>query len=272
MSDLVVDVGDGVALLTLNRPDKRNAYSTAMGRLLNEAYRDLDADDAVRAIVLTGAGDAFCAGADFGTDPFAAPEDAQAFSASPTDPAAFELRTPVIAAVNGHAIGIGFTLALHADIRVMASNAKYAVIQARRGVLGDCMSHWTLPRIAGAAVAADLLLTGRTFGGAEAARLGIATETVPNAEVLDRALTIAADIATHVAPMSAALSKRILWDCLEHGYSARQVAELETEAHHRVMGKPDAREGVRAFLERREPRWSASVAEEWQPLPKPDGD
>ena len=91
----------------------------------------------------------------------------------------------MIAAVNGHAIGIGLTIALQADIRVMAEDAKYAVVQARRGVLGDCMSHWTLPHLAGAAVAAELLLTGRTFDGVEAVAMGIATHTVPAAEVLD---------------------------------------------------------------------------------------
>lgn len=157
--------------------------------------------------------DLTCAGADMSADesPFVSPSDTPggdtAFTASPTDPAAFELRTPVIAAVNGHAIGIGLTIALQADIRIMATDAKYAVAQVRRGVIPDCMAHWTLPRIAGMAVAADLLLTGRTFGGPEAARLGIATRCLPADEVLDDALSIARDIAVHVAPMSAALSK-----------------------------------------------------------------
>lgn len=267
-ADLTVAIADGVALLTLNRPERRNAYTAQMGALLNQAYRDCDDDDAVRAIVLTGAGAAFCAGADFATptSPFDAPSD-DAFTASPTDPAAFELRTPVIAAVNGHAIGIGLTIALQADLRIMASGAKYAVAQVRRGVIPDCMSHWTLPHLVGGAVAADLLLTGRTFDGAEAARLGIATRALPGSEVLAHAMTVARDIAVNVAPMSAALSKRLLWDTMIRGYLPRQVADLETQLHHRVLGGPDAREGVQAFLQRREPRWSASVAGEWQPLP-----
>jgi enoyl-CoA hydratase/carnithine racemase len=269
MTDLTVTVGEGVALLTLNRPERRNAYTGPMGELLNAAYRRCDDDDAVRAIVLTGAGDAFCAGADFAApaSPFA--PTAASFTASPTDPAAFELRTPVIAAVNGHAIGIGLTIALHADIRIMALDAKYAVAQARRGVLGDCMSHWTLPHLVGASVAADLLLTGRTFDGAEAAAMGIATRATPATQVLDQAMAMARDIATNVAPMSAALSKRLLWDTVNNGYSSRQVAELETALHHRVMGSADAREGVAAFLERRPPRWTASVSGEWQPVPRP---
>lgn len=266
MTDLVVSVTDGVAVVTLNRPDRRNAYTARMGALLNEAYRRCDDDDAVRAIVLTGAGDAFCAGADFSDgEPFDAPGDT--FTASPTDPAAFELRTPVIAAVNGHAIGIGLTIALQTDIRIVATDAKYAVAQVRRGVLPDCMAHWTLPRLVGGAVAADLLLTGRTFDGREAVAMGVATRAVPAGEVLDAAMAVARDIAVNVAPMSAALSKRLLWDTMTEGYSARQVAMLETELHKRVMGGADAREGVAAFLERRAPRWSASVSAEWEPLP-----
>jgi Enoyl-CoA hydratase/isomerase len=146
---------------------------------------------------------------------------------------------------------------------VLADEAKYAVVQARRGVLGDCMSHWTLPHLAGAAVAAELLLTGRSLTGAEAVTMGIATRTMPAAEVLLYARNLARDIAIHVAPMSAALSKRLLWDTVANGYSPRRVAELETEAHLRVMGGADAREGVAAFLERRAPHWTASVSRDW---------
>ncbi|PRC49047.1 crotonase, partial [Mycobacterium sp. ITM-2017-0098] len=121
--------------------------------------------------------------------------------------------------------------------------------------------------LVGISVAADLLLTGRTFDGMEAATMGIATRTVPCAEVLDEAMRVARDIAANVAPTSAAMSKRLLWDTVNNGYSARQVAELETALHHRVMGTPDAREGVAAFLERRTPRWTSSVSRQWQPLP-----
>jgi enoyl-CoA hydratase/carnithine racemase len=269
--DLTVEVSGGVAVLTLNRPDRRNGYTGEMGALLSQAYRSCDDDDDVRAIVLTGAGAAFCAGADLSTDagPFDSPGDAARFTASPIDPAAFELRTPVIAAVNGHAIGIGLTLALQADIRIVAEDAKYGVVQVRRGVIPDCMSHWTLTRIAGAAVAAEILLTGGTFDGVEAVARGIASRAVPAAEVLDQAMEIARDIAVNVAPMSAALSKRLLWDSLTNEYSARQVAWMETQLHHRVMGGDDAREGVNAFLARRAPQWSGSVSRDWAELPEP---
>ncbi len=270
--DVTVEIDAGVAVLTLNRPERLNAYTAEMGALLSRAYAECDRDDDVRAIVVTGAGRAFCAGADFssGASPFDSPADGAAFSASPIDPAAFELRKPVIAAVNGHAIGIGLTIALQADIRIVAEDAKYGVVQVRRGVLPDCMSHWTLAQLTTLGVAADILLTGRTFGGAEAVALGIANRALPADQVLGHAVELARDIAVNVAPMSAALCKRLLWDTAINNYSPRQVAALETQLHQRVMGTPDAGEGVAAFLERRPPRFTARVSRDWTALPEPD--
>ncbi|BBZ46056.1 enoyl-CoA hydratase-related protein [Mycobacterium parmense] len=270
-AEVTVDVDQGVAVITLNRPDRLNAYTAEMGALLSRAYRDCDEDDDVRVIVVTGAGRAFCAGADFSADtsPFEAPDEPSTFSASPITPAAFELRKPVIAAVNGHAIGIGLTIALQADIRIVADEAKYGVVQVRRGVLPDCMAHWTLAQLTTLGVAADILLTGRTFGGAEAVALGIASRATSAEQVLDHAVMMASDIAANVAPMSAALCKRLLWDSAIKSYTPRQVASLETQLHQRVMGGADAREGVAAFLERRPPRFTARVSDDWAALPEP---
>ncbi len=268
-TDVTVDVDAGVAVLTLNRPEHLNAYTAEMGALLSQAYRRCDEDDGVRAIVLTGAGRAFCAGADFsgGATPFDAPDNG--FSSSPIDPPAFALRKPVIAALNGHAIGIGLTIALQADLRIVTEDAKYGVVQVRRGVIPDCMAHWTLAHLTNLGVAAEVLLTGRTFSGAEALAWGVANRALSAADVLGHAMDIARDIATNVAPMSAALSKRLLWDTAINGYTPRQVASLETALHHRVMGTDDAREGVNAFLERRAPRFSAKLSADWKPLPEP---
>ncbi|PTR28652.1 enoyl-CoA hydratase/carnithine racemase [Rhodococcus sp. OK519] len=268
MSDVLVEIDGGVAVLTLHRPEARNAFTADMGRRLGDLYGDLDADDDVRAVVVTGTPPAFCAGADLssGGETFASPADG-AFTASPVNPAAFEIRKPVIAAVNGHAIGIGLTLAMQADIRIVADDAKYAIPQVRRGVVPDAMSHWTVARTAGMAVAAEVLLTGRTFDGREAVSLGIASRSLPADEVLPAALDLARDIAINVAPMSAALSKRLLWDTARYGFTPQQVADYETELHHRVMGGPDAAEGVRAFLERRDPEWTTRVSTNWKELP-----
>jgi enoyl-CoA hydratase/carnithine racemase len=263
--DITVSVDRGVALITLDRPQHRNAYSAAMGASLGAAYRACDADDDIRVVVVTGTPPAFCAGADLshGADVFDRPSS-EAFSAAAVDPPAWKVRKPVIAAVNGHAIGLGLTLALQCDIRFFAADAKYGVVQVRRGVLPDAYSHWTLPRIAGLASAAEILLTGRTFDGREALELGIATRCLPADEVLPHALSVARDIAVNVAPLSAALSKQLLWRAMDLG--PEEVGRLETEYHRAVMGRPDAVEGVMAFLERREPEWGSRVPRDW-----PDG-
>lgn len=261
--DLLVELhDDGVAVATLNRPDTRNAFSGAMGRALGDLYRRADTDDAIRVVVVTGTPPAFCAGADFtsGSDVFER-SDAPTFSSCPVSPTAWQIRKPVIAAVNGHAIGIGFTLTLHCDLRIMAVDAKYGVVQVRRGVMPDAFSHWTLPRIAGMGNAADILLTGRTFLGSEAKELGVANRVLPNDEVLPAALEVAHDMAVNTAPVSVAVAKRLMWGSF--GLGPAQVDHAETELHHHLMGEADAREGVNAFLERREPSWTLTVNDNW---------
>jgi enoyl-CoA hydratase/carnithine racemase len=255
MSDPVLfEFADGVVTLTLHQPDKRNAFSGEMARLLGEHLTRCDTDDAVRAVVLTGTPPAFCAGADLtaGGDTFAA-RDSSSFSAAGLPFPLWRLRKPVIAAVNGHAIGVGFTLTLQCDIRIFAASATYGIVQVRRGVMGDAYSHWTLPRIVGMSVAADLLLTGRTFGGREARELGLCSKVVDDAEVLPTAVELAQDIARNTAPQSVALSKRLLWDTW--GHSPHEIEKLETDFHHRLMAGPDAREGVLSYLEKRAPLW-----------------
>jgi enoyl-CoA hydratase/carnithine racemase len=254
---------DGVATITLNRPQVRNAFGAGMGPALDDAYRRADGDDGVRAVVLTGTPPAFCAGADMSTggNTFAL-DDETTFSAAAVAFPAWKVRKPVIAAVNGHAIGVGFTITLHADLRIMAADAKYGIVQARRGVMGDGYSHWTLPRLVGMERAASILLTGRFFDGHEAKELGVCSEVLPNDEVLPAALALARDIAVNTAPLSVAYSKRLLWQSFE--LDATHVEELETRYHLPLMSAPDAKEGVVAFLERRDPRWHGRVTRDWQ--------
>ena len=256
------DVDDaGVAVLTLDGAERLNAFSGETARQLGAAYRRCDADDAVRAVVLTGAGRAFCAGADMSAaaDSFGAAADG--FSASPVQPPAWRVRKLVIAAINGPAIGIGLTLALQCDIRLVARDAKLAVPQVRRGMVGDCAVHYTLRHAVGLAVAADVLLTGRTFTGLEAAERGIASRALPAAEVLPAALELARDVAVNANPASVAYSKRLLWADLDPD----AVAAEETTVHLKLMGGPDAAEGPAAWREHRPPRWRSKASEAGDP-------
>jgi enoyl-CoA hydratase/carnithine racemase len=274
MADARLEIADGVAVITLDRPEKLNAFTGAMGRIWGEAYAQCDADDAVRAVVVTGAGRAFCAGADMSPEIFAAPTDAEpdsdaappsgegggAFTSSPVRPPAFEVRKPVIAAINGHAIGIGLTLAMQADIRLVANEAKLSFANVRRGVMPDAHSHWTVPRAIGFARTAELFLTGRQVLGSEAVEWGLASQALPAEEVLPTALAMAQDIVVNVAPVSAAVVKRLLWRSPTP--DAEQTDRLETELHRVLMGASDAREGAVAWLERREPQWQGNVDED----------
>lgn len=258
---------DGVAIITLHRPEALNAFSGRMGLEWGEAYRRCDADDAIRAVVVTGAGRAFCAGADMsaGEDTFASQDDNQSFSAAAVSPPAWEVRKPIIAAMNGHAIGLGFTLALQCDIRLAAQGNKYGVVQVRRGMMPDGYAHWTLPRLVGMSRAAELLLTGRRVLGEELERMGIASRALPPDEVLPAAIEIAQDIARYASPLSVGITKKLLWESSE--LSAAQVGHRETQLHHHLMGGPDAIEGVTAYVEKREPKWQRSVGKDWPEWP-----
>ena len=251
-----------VAIITMNRPEARNAINGEMAATMEAALDQMESDPEVWVGILTAVGKAFCAGADFshGAEDFERTEDAE-FTSNPVNPPAWKIRKPVIAAINGHAIGIGLSLALHCDLRFIARDAKYGIVQVRRGILPDAMSHWTLPRLVGVAKAADILLTGRTFNGTEAVELGIATSALANDEVLPHALEVAHDIAVNTAPVSVALSKRLLWESF--AMTAEQMNQAESDLHVHLMGRADAREGVTSFLERREPKWSLSVNEDW---------
>lgn len=253
--DLTVD--HGVATVTLDGAEHLNAFSSSTAQALSDAYRECDRNDEIRVVVVTGAGRAFCAGADLseGARSFA-PQGAD-FSASPIDPPAWQVRKLVIAAVNGHAIGIGLTLALQCDLRVVDADAKLSIPQVRRGMLGDAQSHYTLRALAGAGIAADLLLTGREISGRDAGSLGLATHVVPADQVLPTALELAHDVAAHASPASVALSKQLLWADLDRA----SVAERETAAHHLLMAHPDAAEGPAAWREKRAPQWTLKVSD-----------
>lgn len=261
--DITFQTRDGVATVTLNRPDKLNSFTGCMGKELEHAYRRCDEDDEIRAIVLTGAGRAFCAGADMSdaASSFESQDGNEDFSAAAVAFPAFRIRKLVVAAVNGHAIGLGLTLALQADVRFFALEGKYGVVQVRRGVMPDAYAHWTLPRLVGIARAAELLLTGKTFPGSELERLGIASRVLPATEVLAAAQELALDVATNAAPLSVAVSKRLLWESLELGPD--EVERRETALHRILLAGPDAIEGPVAFMQKRTPVWKSRVSKDW---------
>ncbi|WP_433249443.1 enoyl-CoA hydratase/isomerase family protein [Actinomadura nitritigenes] len=263
---ILVD-GDGpIGTITLNRPDRLNSWDWLMSAEIGHAMGRFDEDDEIRAIILTGAGRAFCAGAGLlpagrTFDGSLTREEAEAKYPGAHRPAD-RIRTPVISAVNGHAVGAGMTMALRADIIVVAEQAKLGFVFNRRGVIPDADLLWSLPRLIGYSRAMDLLLTGRIFSGAEAVRVGIASRAVPAESVLATAKEIAADIATNVAPVSAAITKLVARRFLEE--TDRNAAlELERELFRWAGRHADAPEGVNAFREKRTPRWTLSKTKDF---------
>jgi enoyl-CoA hydratase/carnithine racemase len=250
-----------VALITLDRPEKMNAFTGQMAAEWSQAYRECDADDRVHVIVVTGAGRAFCSGADMsgGASVFDKQDD-MSFSSCPVLPA-WKVRKPVIAALNGHAIGVGFSLALQCDFRFVAQDAKYGLLQVRRGVLADGCMHWLLPRLTGLENALELLITGKTLNGDEMVAYRLARAAVANDEVLAKAMDFANSLAKNSSPYAAALAKRLVWQSLHQSHE--DAEKLETAVLHRSMGSDDAVEGGLAYVERREPVWKTGVTERW---------
>ncbi|WP_327000496.1 enoyl-CoA hydratase-related protein [Dactylosporangium sp. NBC_01737] len=260
------DVDDGIATVTLDRPDRLNAIDRTMLDELSTVLRWCDADDDVGAVVLTGAGRAFCAGSEMTEDGFggAEPEGPRAEWIAP-----YQVRKPVLAAVQGAAVGAGLTLAMQCDVRFVADDAVLALPFVRLGVTAEWMGHWNLVRHVGLGRAHELLLTGRRFTGAEAAGWGLAAAALPSDQVLPRAHALARDIVEHAAPVAVAATKRLLWEAVdadpfEHGRTERQVMEA-------LLDRPDAREGIEAFLRRRRPAWSGRASTDLPPWPSAHG-
>ncbi len=257
LDTVLYSVEGGVALVTLNRPEAMNAWTPQLSDDLMLACGAADADDDVRAVVITGAGRAFCAGADLSAGESGFVGGAGSARKGPRF-WPHQVRKPVIAAINGHAVGVGITYPMLCDIRIVAENAKIQYAMVRRGVIPELGSHVLLPRVIGFAKAAELMLTGRQFLGSEAAELGIATRAVPSERVLEEAMVIARDIVTNVAPVSAALAKKLMWAGLNS--SVDEMLALESSLLPGLAAMPDAGEGVRAFFEKRTPQWQGRVS------------
>lgn len=259
----------GAATITLNRPGKLNAWTARMEEEFNHAILHANADDAVRVLVLTGAGRGFCAGADMSLLSAAA-EAGSSVSGHrriDVDFASFapeELRKryvwllatakPIIAAINGPAVGLGFVIPLYCDIRIAAASARFSTIFARRGLIAEYGMAWMLPRIAGLSNTMDLLMTGRTFGAAEALRLGLVSQVIPDAEFAARTQELAIELASKVSPRSLRIMKRQVYDALRG--SLPQAVDTSFDEMLASIECDDFKEGVRHFLEDRPPAFT----------------
>lgn len=261
LETVLYQVDGGVALVTLNRPESLNAWTPRLSDDLQVAMGAADADDSVRAVVVTGAGKAFCAGADLSDGESGFLGGRSGDDGRPRR-MPHHVRKPVIAAINGHAVGVGITYPMLCDIRIASETAKIQYAMVRRGIIPELGSHVILPRIVGFSRAADLLLTGRMILGSEAATLGLVSRALPAEMVLPAAMEMARDIAVNVAPVSAAIAKKLMWNGLNSGVD--EMIMTEGRLIPVVAATPDASEGVRAFFEKREPKWTMSVNDEGQ--------
>jgi enoyl-CoA hydratase/carnithine racemase len=248
-NDILTDLDGGILTITMNRPEKLNAATLPMTMELVDAFDQADRDDAVRVIILTGAGRGFCAGADV--------SGGNVFSEiGARDPGGlltlkmFDCRKPIIAAVNGPAVGMGATMILAADIRVASEAARFGYVFARRGIVPESASTWFLPRVVGIAKALEWCFSGRVFGADEAKGAGLVREVVAAADLLPKARQIAREIADNTSAVSVALTRQLLWRMLgeDHPMAAHRLDSKGVDA----MGQsPDSEEGVMSFLEKR---------------------
>jgi enoyl-CoA hydratase/carnithine racemase len=252
-----VELDDRVLTITLNRPDRLNAWTAQMGQELMAAFDRADADDEVRAAVVTGAGRGFCAGADLagGGATFDWREREQV-GAVPRDNGGqftlrvFDCRKPVIAAINGPAVGVGATMTLPMDVRLAAEEARIGFVFARRGIVPEACSSWFLPRVVGISRAMEWVATGRVFSAQEALDAGMVRSVHPGGELLDAAYGLAREIADNAAPVSVALARQLMWRML--GAEHPMLAHRADSRGMFVRGQSaDAREGITAFLEKR---------------------
>jgi enoyl-CoA hydratase/carnithine racemase len=270
---LLYDVDDAVATITLNRPERLNAVNTTLIQDLLAAFDRADADDSVRAVIVTGAGRAFCAGADLGggSNTFGAREghrerpDEHRDGGGVVTLRIFEMKKPVIAAINGPAVGFGITLTLAMDVRLASTAARIGFVFARRGVVPEACSTWFLPRLVGVARAAEWAYTGRVFSAEEALAGGLVSRVLPPAELLLAARELAREIADNTSAVSVALIRQMLWRMLGADHP-REAHRLDSLGMWHTGRSADAREGIASFLEKRAPRFTGRPSKDMPPF------
>ncbi|TCZ64804.1 enoyl-CoA hydratase-related protein [Roseicella aquatilis] len=263
---ITTDLADGILTITLNRPERLNAFTGTMSRELGQAFCRADEDDAVRVVLVTGAGRGFCAGADIsgGADAFA---DGAVFNAAERESGAarsfildiHECRKPSIAAINGPAVGVGITMALPMDIRIASTEARFGFVFARRGLVPEAGSAWFLPRLVGLPQALRWCLSGGVFGAEEALRGGLVSEVVAPEALLPAARAIAREIADNTAPVALALTRQMLWR-FGSAPDPRELLGIDYALSRELGAGPDVKEGVAAFLGKRRPEFPGRVS------------
>lgn len=264
---ITVSVADGICTILLNRPEKLNAYTRQMGAELHEAFVRADADDDVRAIIVTGAGRGFCAGADISPD-------GNIFSNKEADAgqpprgefalAIYRCRKPSIAAINGASIGAGLTMTLPMDVRIASTTAKFGFTFSRLGMVPELASSWFLPRIVGMGKALRWCYSGRVFGAEEALGGGLVDELVAPEQLLDRAVEIAREMVSGTAPVAVALTRQMFWR-LSAAPSPEDAIEIDRAFVAALETSPDLAEGIAAFGEKRVPRFPGRVSTDLPP-------
>ena len=265
---IATEVSDRVLTITLNRPERLNAWTATMGRELMQAFDEADADDEVRAIIITGAGRGYCAGADLsgGGETFDWRARGSNGEGVPRDNGGqftlrvFASKKPVIAAINGPAVGVGATMTLPMDVRLAADDARMGFVFARRGIVPEACSSWFLPRVVGISRAMEWVSTGRVFSAQEALDAGLVRSLHPAGELLDAARTLAQEIAQNTAPVSVALARRMMWTMLgaEHPMLAHRA---DSRGMFSRGQSADAVEGVTSFLEKRPAQFTDRVSD-----------
>ena len=270
-TQIIVTKADGIATVMLNRPDKMNAYTRTMGQEIIAAMDDIDADDAVRVVIFTGAGErAFCAGADL------TPEDGGQVFSDPTevsdlsDPKVrdggglltlrlFESKKPLISACNGVAVGVGATMQLAMDIRLASETARYGFVFARRGIVPEAASSWFLPRLVGIAQALEWCYTGRIFDAAEAKAGGLVRSVHAPADLLHAAQTLAREIADNTSALSVAMTRAMMWRLMSADHPM-EAHKIDSRAIYQLSRGADAKEGIASFLEKRKAMYPGKVS------------
>jgi enoyl-CoA hydratase/carnithine racemase len=265
--EILYDVADGVLTITMNRPEKLNAFTGTMMTEMIDAFDRSDADDSIRAVIVTGAGRAFCAGADLGAGGATFNADARTDRPGGLNRDGgglltlriFDSKKPVIAAVNGPAVGIGVTMTLAMDIRLAADVARFGFVFARRGIVPEACSSYFLPRIVGISQALEWAYSGRVFPADEALAGGLVRSVHPKDQLLATARGIAREIADNTSAISVTLIRHMMWKMLgaDHPMEAHK---LDSRGVYYTGRSPDAREGVESFLEKRPAHFPGKVS------------